>query len=91
MSISNKWVKVTATTPKVDYQQVTHSLGWAPSFILVKQTQQSVEYNMRSNKGKYSIYKWEYNSMGERTSTTLAKGVDKETATGMMKLLKEPK
>ena len=50
-----------------------------------------VEYHMRSNKGRYSIYKWEFNGAGERTSTTLAKGVDKDTAVGMMKLLKDPK
>lgn len=51
-----------------------------------------VEYHMRSRYGKYSIYKWDYdNPLGERRSTTLLKGVDKETATGMMKLLKEPK
>jgi hypothetical protein len=50
------------------------------------------EYHMRSRYGKYSIYKWEYdNPLGERRSTTLVKGVDKETAIGMMKLLKEPK
>jgi hypothetical protein len=50
------------------------------------------EYVMRSRYGKYSIYKWDYdNPLGERRSTTLLKGVDKETATGMMKLLKEPK
>ena len=49
------------------------------------------EYVMRSRYGKYSIYKWEYGIKGGRTSTTLAKGLDKETATGMMKLLKEPK
>lgn len=48
-----------------------------------------IEYHMRSRYGKYSIYKWEY-ANGQRTSTTLLKGVDKETATGMMKLLKEP-
>jgi len=49
------------------------------------------EYHMRSRYGKYSIYKWDYdNPLGERRSTTLAKGLDKETATGMMKLLKEP-
>lgn len=47
------------------------------------------EYVLRSRYGKYSIYKWEYTS-GKRTSTTLVRGVDKETATGMMKLLKEP-
>ena len=49
------------------------------------------EYHMRSRYGKYSIYKWDYdNPLGERRSTTLLRGVDKETATGMMKLLKDP-
>lgn len=49
------------------------------------------EYHVRSRYGKYSIYKWDYdNPLGERRSTTLVKGLDKETATGMMKLLKEP-
>jgi hypothetical protein len=48
-----------------------------------------IEYHVRSRYGKYSIYKWEFNG-GKRTSTTLAKGLDKETATGMMKLLKDP-
>jgi hypothetical protein len=50
-----------------------------------------IEYRMYSNKGKYSIYKWEYNGGIRKKSTTLVKGVDKDTATGMMKLLKEPK
>jgi len=49
------------------------------------------EYHMRSRCGKYSIYKWEYDSAGQRTSSTLAKGINKETAVGMMKLLKDPK
>jgi hypothetical protein len=49
------------------------------------------EYHVRSRYGKYSIYKWEYNGGIRKNSTTLAKGLDKETATGMMKLLKEPK
>jgi hypothetical protein len=49
-----------------------------------------IEYRMRSRYGKYSIYKWEYGIKGGRTSTTLAKGLGKEEATGMMKLLKEP-
>jgi len=49
------------------------------------------EYHMKSSYGKYSIYKWEYNGGIRKNSTTLAKGLDKETATGMMKLLKEPK
>jgi len=49
------------------------------------------EYSKRSRYGKYSIYRWDYdNGNGERRSTTLAKGLDKETAEGMMKLLKEP-
>ena len=47
------------------------------------------EYHMKASYGKYSIYKWVY-SDDKRTSTTLAKGLDKETATGMMKLLKDP-
>ena len=46
-------------------------------------------YTMRSRYGKYTIYRWDYLDF-KRTSTTLAKGLDKETATGMMKLLKEP-
>ena len=49
-----------------------------------------IEYRMKSSYGKYSIYKWEYGIKGGRTSTTLAKGLCKEEATGMMKLLKEP-
>jgi hypothetical protein len=48
-----------------------------------------IEYRMKSNYGKYSIYKWNYVN-DKRTSTTLAKGLCKEEATGMMKLLKEP-
>ena len=47
------------------------------------------EYRMKSSYGKYSIYRWDFEGE-KRTSTTLAKGLDKETATGMMKLLKEP-
>lgn len=50
------------------------------------------EYVKRHRYGKYSIYRWDYdNPLGERRSTTLAQGLDKETAEGMMKLLKEPK
>jgi hypothetical protein len=50
------------------------------------------EYVKRCRYGKYSIYRWDYdNTLGERRSTTLAKGLDKETAEGMMKLLEEPK
>ena len=48
------------------------------------------EYHMRCRYGKYSIYKWEFNGV-IRTSTTLAKGIDRDLAVGMMKLLKEPK
>jgi hypothetical protein len=50
----------------------------------------ATEYRMKSRYGKYSIYRWDYEAT-KRTSTTLAKGLDKETAEGMMKLLKEPK
>jgi hypothetical protein len=46
------------------------------------------KYKMRFVHGKYSIYRSEYNG-GTRTSTTLAKGLDKTTATGMMKLLED--
>ena len=45
------------------------------------------EYIKRHRYGKYSIYRWDYTTDG-RKSTTLAKGLDKETAEGMMKLLK---
>jgi hypothetical protein len=45
---------------------------------------------MKSSYGKYSIYRWDVKDY-ERTSTTLAKGLKKEEATGMMKLLKESK
>ena len=48
------------------------------------------EYHMRCRYGKYSIYKWDF-EYHERTSTTIAKHLSKEEATGMMKLLKEPK
>ena len=47
------------------------------------------EYVTRCRYGKYSIYRWDYDS-GKRQSTTLARGLDKETAEGMMKLLQEP-
>jgi hypothetical protein len=42
------------------------------------------EYRMRSRYGKYSIYKRE-----NGISTTLAKGLSKDAATGMMKLLED--
>ena len=48
-----------------------------------------IEYHVRCRYGKYSIYKWEYQD-GKRTSTTLAKGIDRDLAVGMMKLLEEP-
>ena len=48
------------------------------------------EYHMKVRYGKYSIYKWDFKD-GVRTSTTLAKKVDRDLAVGMMKLLKEPK
>jgi hypothetical protein len=45
---------------------------------------------MKRRYGKCTIYRWDI-VQGKRTSMTLAKGLDLETATGMMKLLKEPK
>ena len=47
------------------------------------------EYHLKRRYGKCTIYRWDYEN-GIRTSTTLAKGLDSETAEGMMKLLKEP-
>jgi hypothetical protein len=47
------------------------------------------EYHMKVRYGKYSIYKWDFKD-GVRSSTTLAKKVDRDLAVGMMKLLKEP-
>jgi hypothetical protein len=47
------------------------------------------EYHLKRRYGKCTIYRWDYEN-GIRTSTTLAKGLDNETAEGMMKLLKEP-
>ena len=48
------------------------------------------EYHLKVRYGKCTIYRWDFDG-GVRTSTTLVKGVDKDTAVGMMKLLKEPK
>jgi hypothetical protein len=45
---------------------------------------------MKRRYGKCTIYRWDFEN-GKRTSMTLAKGLDLETAEGMMKLLKEPK
>ena len=46
------------------------------------------KYTMRFRHGKYTIYRSEYRpEWGERRSVTLAHGLSKATATGMMKLL----
>lgn len=51
----------------------------------------TVRYKLKWVNGKYFIYRWDYdNGNGKCRSTTLAKGLDRETAEGMMKLLKEP-
>ena len=51
-----------------------------------------MRYSMKFRYGKYSIYKTEYSiELQRRHSITLAKGLDRNTATGMMKLLEEPK
>lgn len=48
------------------------------------------KYKMRFKHGKYTIYRSEYHpAWGERRSVTLAHGLDKATATGMMKLLED--
>ena len=48
------------------------------------------KYKMKFVHGKYSIYRSEYHiEWGGRRSTTLARGLDKTTATGMMKLLED--
>ena len=47
------------------------------------------EYVKRCRYGKYSIYRWDY-ANGNRKSETVARGLSKEEAEGMMKLLKEP-
>ena len=47
------------------------------------------EYHLKRRYGKCTIYRWDYEN-GIRTSTTLAKGLDSDTAEGMMKLLKDP-
>jgi hypothetical protein len=44
---------------------------------------------MKRRYGKCTIYRWDF-ADGKRTSMTLAKGLDIEEATGMMKLLKDP-
>lgn len=51
--------------------------------------QNKPKYKMKSSYGKYSIYKYEHVFHNEWKSTTLAKGLSKEAATGMMKLLEE--
>ena len=51
-----------------------------------------IRYHIKYNYGKYKIYKSEYDENLQRRNTiTLAKGLDRATAEGMMKLLEEPK
>ena len=51
-----------------------------------------IRYHIKYNYGKYKIYKSEYDeNLQRRTTITLASGLDKVTAEGMMKLLEEPK
>jgi len=52
----------------------------------------TIKYHLKHSYGKYKIYKSEYNeNLQRRNTTTLASGLDKVTAEGMMKLLEEPK
>jgi hypothetical protein len=77
----------------IDRQEIVNRLlpGLEELFNVKYQKRKDAEYVKRCRYGKYSIYRWDYdNPLGERRSTTLATGLDKETADGMMKLLKEP-
>jgi hypothetical protein len=48
------------------------------------------KYHLKYSYGKYKIYKSEYNeNLQRRNTTTLASGLDKVTAQGMMKLLED--
>jgi len=48
------------------------------------------KYHLKYSYGKYKIYKSEYNEyLQRRSTTTLASGLDRVTAEGMMKLLEE--
>ena len=48
-------------------------------------------YGMRWAYGKYTIYKTEFaETTNKMHTTTLARGLDKATADGMMKLLENP-
>ena len=70
--------------------QVMNALN--DSFAKVYADVYQTRYHMKYNYGKYKIYKSEYNDNLKRRSTmTLASGLDKVTAEGMMKLLEEPK
>lgn len=47
-------------------------------------------YHIKYNYGKYKIYKSEYDeNLQRRTTITLASGLDRLTAQGMMKLLED--
>ena len=49
-----------------------------------------IKYHVKHSYGKYKIYKSEYDeNLRRRSTTTLVSGLDKVTAQGMMKLLKD--
>ena len=49
-----------------------------------------IKYHLKYSYGKYKIYKSEYDeNLQRRSTTTLASGLDKVTAEGMMKLLED--
>ena len=71
-------------------QEITHqSLSLLnKEFGKVYETRYHVKYSY----GKYKIYKSQYDENSKRRNTiTLASGLDRLTAEGMMKLLEEPK
>jgi hypothetical protein len=75
------------TTQQIQ-NQVMNALN--DSFAKVYADVYQTRYHMKYNYGKYKIYKSEYNdNLQRRSTTTLASGLDKVTAEGMMKLLEE--
>jgi len=70
--------------------QVMNTLN--DSFAKVYADVYRTKYLLKHSYGKYKIYKSEYDeNLQRRNTTTLASGLDKVTAEGMMKLLEEPK
>ena len=79
--------------PLTVQQVINHSLNLLNKELgkVYAETYQT-RYHLKYNYGKYKIYKSEYDeNLQRRTTITLASGLDRLTAEGMMKLLEEPK